>query len=293
MEKLKFVKDYKQDDVLRQSFSELASSVFGISFEEWYQKDCWNDRYIPYSFHDHGKIVANVSVNLIDLLIAGQKKKAVQIGTVMTHPDYRGCGLSRSLLEKVLADYEEKTDVIYLFANNEVLDFYPKFGFKEVEEQEFFLEYKHKQTEGVTVRKLNGKSVDDLRFIESVARRRKPLSQAFSTGGAWGILLFYCLNVFHEHIYYLEKEEVIVICEMEGNKLHLYEVMASHSIVLEKLLAQIAKADTTEVVFHFTLDNLTGLSTRHLPKEGDALFVRTVGETVYPENKRHSLLTKA
>jgi len=75
MEELYFVKDYKQDNRLRQSFSELAISVFGLSFEEWYIKELWNDRYIPYSFHADGKIIANVSVNLVDLIIAGQKKR--------------------------------------------------------------------------------------------------------------------------------------------------------------------------------------------------------------------------
>jgi len=293
MEELYFVKDYKQDNRLRQSFSELAISVFGLSFEEWYIKELWNDRYIPYSFHADGKIIANVSVNLVDLIIAGQKKRAVQIGTVMTHPDYRNRGLSRSLLEKVLAEYENKTDVIYLFANSEVVDFYPKFGFGEVEEDEFYMAYKHEQTASATIRKLNGKVIEDLHFIKSAAQRRKSLSQMLSTEGTWGILLFYCLNVFPEQIYYMEEDEVIVICEMKENKLHLYDVIASHAVPIEDLISKIANSETTEVIFHFTPGNLSALSRRRLPKDDGVLFVRTTGENVYPINMSHPIMVKA
>ena len=43
---LTFVKDYKKDDGLRQSFDALAKKTFGISFEDWYQNGCWDDNYI-------------------------------------------------------------------------------------------------------------------------------------------------------------------------------------------------------------------------------------------------------
>lgn len=45
----------------------------------------------------------------------------------MTHPDYRGQGLAKKLLEHVIAKYEDQYDFLYLFANDTVLDFYPKF----------------------------------------------------------------------------------------------------------------------------------------------------------------------
>jgi predicted GNAT family N-acyltransferase len=47
---------------------------------------------------------------------------------VTTHPDYRGKGLSARLVNKVLEEYENKYDYMYLFANESVLDFHLKFG---------------------------------------------------------------------------------------------------------------------------------------------------------------------
>jgi GNAT superfamily N-acetyltransferase len=65
----------------------------------------------------------------MNLNVFGEKKRYIQLGTVMTHPDYQGQGLSRVLLKKAIADYRDKCDLIFSFANNSVLNFYPKFGF--------------------------------------------------------------------------------------------------------------------------------------------------------------------
>ena len=93
----------------------------------------------PYVLADGDRVIANVSVNRMDMLWRGQAKQYIQIGTVMTDEAYRGKGLSKFLIETVLHDWKDRCDAIYLFANRTVLDFYPKFGFvKAVEHQQSF-----------------------------------------------------------------------------------------------------------------------------------------------------------
>jgi predicted N-acetyltransferase YhbS len=105
MMNITFKKDYKNNEKLRNSFNTLASMVFGINFEKWYKLGLWNERYIPFSYVEGEQVIANVSVNLLDFVVNGKEKKAIQIGTVMTHPDYRNRGLSASLINKVLEEY--------------------------------------------------------------------------------------------------------------------------------------------------------------------------------------------
>lgn len=50
MQKFIFTKDYKNNEALRKSFFDLAADTFGLSFENWYQKGFWSERYIPFSF---------------------------------------------------------------------------------------------------------------------------------------------------------------------------------------------------------------------------------------------------
>ncbi|WKK99868.1 GNAT family N-acetyltransferase [Paenibacillus amylolyticus] len=177
-------------------FFELAVNTFEINFEDWYQQGYWGERYIPYSYVDGDQVIANVSVNILELIIHGEKKKAIQIGTVMTHPDYRGKGLSTRLMNKVLEEYDNKYDYMYLFANESVLDFYPKFGFKPVEEHLFSINYTAKKSpEPANIRKINVTNAVDLRLIQKLASERLPVSAAFcyrSCPGHIHVLLLEC-----------------------------------------------------------------------------------------------------
>ena len=65
--KYKLVKQVVHDDVLRNSFINLAIKTFDLSFKEWYKKGYWTESYIPYAFVDNNKVIANASANVIDL----------------------------------------------------------------------------------------------------------------------------------------------------------------------------------------------------------------------------------
>ncbi|MFX3650622.1 MAG: GNAT family N-acetyltransferase [Paenibacillus sp.] len=293
MQELIFMKNYKNNEVLRKSFFELAVNTFEINFEDWYQQGYWGERYIPYSYVDGDQVIANVSVNILELIIHGEKKKAIQIGTVMTHPDYRGKGLSTRLMNKVLEEYENKYDYMYLFANESVLDFYPKFGFKPVEEHLFSINYTAKKSpEPANIRKLNVTNAEDLRLIQKLASERLPVSQHFATHHAQGIFMFYCLNVFSDDIYYLENENVIVIYQKENNHIELFDVVSLNEMNMNDILDEIADDDTEKITFHFTPD-----ATEHIVLKStitnEGLFVRTHDEHLYPVHVKHPITSIA
>ena len=89
---------------------------------------------MPYSVVVDGAVAANVSVNRTDFVLDGEKKRFIQLGTVMTDERYRGRGMIRRLMAEVERDCAGKADGVYLFANGTVLDFYPKFGFRRAAE---------------------------------------------------------------------------------------------------------------------------------------------------------------
>ncbi|MGL4337019.1 MAG: GNAT family N-acetyltransferase, partial [Turicibacter sp.] len=128
---------YQDNESLRNSFNQLTEKTYGFEFKQWYEDGYWTDKYVPYSLIDGDQVVANVSVNIMDFLVRGEEKRFIQIGTVMTDESYRNQGLSKALIEIVLKEYEEKCDLIYLFANDSVIDFYPKFGFKKSEQYQY------------------------------------------------------------------------------------------------------------------------------------------------------------
>ena len=130
-------KQIKEDEKLRKSFNELALNTFDISFEAWYQNGFWTDRYIPYVLIEGDSVIANVSVNLIDIIDQGLNKRYVQLGTVMTKKEYHHQGLAKQLMNEVLKDWQDQCDGIYLFANENALKFYPKFSFIKAREYQY------------------------------------------------------------------------------------------------------------------------------------------------------------
>ncbi|WP_246092792.1 GNAT family N-acetyltransferase [Terrilactibacillus laevilacticus] len=293
LNELNYIKDYKNEENLRKSYNELATMVFGINFEDWYQKGFWSNRYIPFSYIDGGKVVANVSVNVLDLIIKGEKKRALQIGTVMTHPDYRNRGLSASLMNKVLDEYKDNYDFMYLFANQSVLNFYPKFGFKLVNEYQFSMDFLSGNSDRTGIRKLNGNNAEDINFIYKFATERVPVSEHFGTGNAQGILMFYCLYVFYNDIYYLEQEDVIVICKKEDKQMDIFDILSKKEIDIDEILTKITCEDTKKIVFHYTPD-YKGIHTKSDIFNGsEVLFVRTNGYNHFPLQIKHPLTSQA
>ncbi|MBY0099619.1 GNAT family N-acetyltransferase [Mesobacillus maritimus] len=288
-----FYKDYKKNETLRKSFNELATLVFGIQFEDWYQKGYWNNRYIPFSYVVEDKVIANVSVNLLDFVIDGKIKRAIQIGTVMTHPDYRNLGLSASLMNLVLEEYAQKYDFMYLFANKTVLDFYPKFGFKSVDEYQFSMNYRSRPLDTTGITKLDTTKIDDLNFIYQFASERIAVSNVFGTQNTQGLFMYHCINVFGEHLYYLEKEDAIVIFEQEGNQVDIFDIVSKKEVNIQDILSKITNKDSNKIVFHFT-PGYEGIQIQKDMFKGDeVLFVKTNGSSQFPSYVKHPITSQA
>ncbi|WP_442599808.1 GNAT family N-acetyltransferase [Neobacillus sp. D3-1R] len=292
MEEITVVKAYQHNEKLRKSFNELATSIFGIEFEDWYQHGYWSSKYIPYSVIIHDQVIANVSVNLLELVVHNNKWSAVQIGTVMTHPDFRGKGFSQLLMNTVLADYKD-VDLIYLFANSSVLDFYPKFGFKPHNEVSYTLDYFNNADYPIEFTKLNGRKKEDLDIIYQHAKRRLPVSSLFGTANTAELLLYYCLNVFYENIYFLKEENTIVICKTEDNHLHVYDVICDTQKDILKLLHVFTTKETKEIVFHFTPDDQTIAFKQSVYEDNHVLFIKNNSNVSLPNHFKHPLTSQA
>lgn len=269
------IDDYKADAAYRASFNRLAAQTFGIDFAAWHRQGYWNDRYVCHSIAHAGEVVANVSVSFMDLIVSGAQKRAVQIGTVMTHPAYRGRGLSRLLMDRVLQRYERSSDFIFLFANADALEFYPKFGFEAVAESRFALDVASMPRQSGGVRKLSMAEEIDQELIKRAAREARPVSQVFGAYHHFGLLMFYAMNVFDDCLYYLERQQAVAICKYEGESLHLYDALSPKPIDGAAMLADLLDEQTKCVRFNFTPDLFTGRAVSEPFNPGeDRLFVR-------------------
>ncbi len=295
MKEYRFIKDYKNNDELRQSFNKLATETFGIDFEPWYKRGFWKDNYVCYSLVRDNEVVANASVNYLDMVIGEKTIKAVQIGTVMTHDSYRRKGLARNLMEKILEDHKDKYELIYLFGDKDALEFYPKFGFNIVKETEFSMEldnWKYNISDNkdkTNMRKLNMDDEQDLEIIMRLTKDRTPVSKVLSIVNDKYLLLFYFLYVYRDHIYYFEQEDIIVVYTVKDDTLQLFDIISQNNVDIERVLNKIIDTNIKNVEFQFAPEDKIGeIIKRDSTQKEYELFVISRGlelpkEFVFPK----------
>lgn len=283
-----YCREIRDNEPLRRSFNSLAQAVFGLSFENWHRGGWWNHQYVPHVLFQDGRAVSNVSVNLIDFLWQGKPRRYLQLGTVMTHPEYRGRGLNRWLLERVLECYAHTCDAVFLFANHSVLDFYPKFGFEPAPEWQCRFPIAPRKAE---VLPLDMENPADVRLLLEKYRESNPYSR-FPFLGNPGLLMFYCSQFLKDCVLYLPDDDAIVIAEFDGHEMLCYDIYGKAGAPMMQLLAGAAKWNTRTVELGFS--PVSDLPAVPIADKDDTLFLLNGSENLFREHAlRFPLLSKA
>ncbi|SFR65414.1 Acetyltransferase (GNAT) domain-containing protein [Anaeromicropila populeti] len=302
--KYNYSRNVRQDEQLRASFNELTQKVYGFNFIDWYQKGYWSDKYIPHVLVDNGKVISNVSVNLMKFEVNGEIKNYIQLGTVMTDPDYRGQGLNKYILERILEEYEGKVDGFYLFGNDSVLEYYPKFGFRPIQEYEYSLKLRR---EAVTDGEMSGYQVVKVDLSDQNACERlyqviqkydagnkehNP-NDSFSMYDNLGLYQFCLAEEYKESVYYLPDIEAYVIADFKSGILNVYQIISKSAIDMEQFAVSL-NGDITEIKLWFTPTNKDEYEVGLHKVEDSTLFI--IGESleqVETEKRMFSVISHA
>ncbi len=275
----------RDNSKIRQDFFRLARETFDLDFEPWYCNGYWGDNYIPHVLLDGDLVVANISVNKINTCWQGQRKTYLQLGTVMTDSRYRNKGLSGWLMNTVLNLWKEQCDCIYLFANDSVLNFYPKYGFIEAKE------YQHHipttllpvKMEG-KVRKLHMSKKEDINLLLCKYQQSNPYS-ALPMEHNIGLLMFYCSSFLRENVYYLEAYDSIAILEYDNDTLLCYDIFGDGTHPMEELLSAITLEKTLIIKLGFTPKQGDPYQVTPLIEEDTTLFVLHGKENIFDNHQ--------
>ncbi len=278
-----FAKDFKHNQEIRASFNELTQAIFEFNFENWYLNGYWNDNYIPYSLLHKNKVISNVSVSKMAFIIENERKVGVQIGTVMTDKEYRHRGLSKVILERVINEWKEKSDVIYLFANDSVLDFYPKFDFEIIDEYQYSKQPNISKTLKSSLKKLNIDDKFDKELFLSIINDSSPISK-LSMQNNTSLIMFYCSSFKKNNIYYLQELNTAIIMDIEDDTLYLNDVFSKERVKLNDVIQLITNETIKKVTLGFTPLDETDYQ-RSLLKTEDTLFVIKDKADYFKNNK--------
>lgn len=278
-----FATNYKENKQLRDSFNNLTRKTYGFDFKKWYEDGYWKDNYIPYSLVYESKVISNVSVNIMDFIILGEKKRYIQIGTVMTDRKYQGNGLSRVLMQKVLDEWEEKCDFLYLFANKEVLNFYPKFGFTSENEYQYSIDIREKSYLN-NKRKMDINKEEDIKLLCNIIPNSKDLWKISMINNT-SLVMFYCTSFMKDSIYYIEELDAIAIADYDEDTIYLHEIFSIKNVKLHSVINNLATKDIKNVILGFTPNIVDNYEVSLLKDEDNTLFIKDGKGNPFKSNK--------
>jgi GNAT superfamily N-acetyltransferase len=234
-----------------EAFLEFVPRVFpSISFRRWVACGGWDAGYRAFALADGDRIVASSSLARVDLVLRGQPVRGWQLGAVGTDPAYRRRGLQRNIMTRLLAQCPPD-DLVFLFANDSVLDFYPRFGFQRRREHLFGAEH-HAAPSGTPLRALDVTSAEDRALLLRIAAQAEPITSQFGARAYGTTLLWYLCNFQRDHVRYVAEHDSIIVGEQVGATLHLYDVVTSAPFDLAQQLPHLIDAPIEHLEFAFT-----------------------------------------
>jgi GNAT superfamily N-acetyltransferase len=268
------IKDYRDDIDLVNKYHEFISNIFpSISFREWYEKGFWTKNYIPYSLIKNNVIISNVSVSIMDVFVDGQEKIAAQIGAVGTLLEYRNQGLSRYLMKYVIEKLKDDVHFFFLFANDTVMDFYPKFGFRNIKEN-IFISQTSIPKKKYSAKKITLTKKTDYSLLQELIKKRKAVTKYFGAAQYESITMWHILNIYFNDLYYLEDEDAIFIKTEKDGILNIWEVIYHKEFDMNEALSKIIYSDKIQRInFYFPPDQLK-YKFDNVIEEQSGLFVK-------------------
>ncbi|MBK8067462.1 MAG: GNAT family N-acetyltransferase [Rhodanobacteraceae bacterium] len=259
------------DVALHPAWCGLIRSVFTrASFDRWIEWGCWDEGYTAFALFDGDTPVANVSRTRMRLVLDSEERRGWQLGAVCTRSEYRGRGLARHLLDLALAGCGG--DPVLLFANPDVREFYPRFGFAPREE--WIFEAAHAAVpSGPPAPSLDPADPAVRMRIRQLAADGRPGTTRFGARGHGDIALWYLANGFVT----APREPqpgTLVFCTQQSECLRVQEVLSDGDVDLSELIPSLIDAPVSRLRFDFTPERLWPQARAVAPDLDSDLYVR-------------------
>ncbi|MGH8082421.1 MAG: GNAT family N-acetyltransferase [Lysobacter sp.] len=237
------------DTALHPTYCDYVLQVFRqADFRRWCAWDQWSEDYRAFCVFQDDRVIANVSASRMELWVDGQPVDGFQLGAVGCLPEFRGQGLARRAMQAALAHCGQAP--VCLFANETVLDFYPRFGFAAAEQSLFETEFAAEPV-GERVAALD---LGDARIrgdFLAAARIARPSSRRFGARDYGRIATWYAANGYASELRCLD-EATWVFAQVEDGVLFVEDVFASRPFDLLAAVPRLIDRPVRAVRFGFT-----------------------------------------
>lgn len=272
------------DRSYEEMFGNLIHEVFGFSFAPWFECKLWDEQYESYSVIENGRMLSNTCIYKTEMNVCGKPFYALQFGGVSTRKEERGKGLSRLLIEHIIAKYPDVP--AFLGANSSVIDFYTHFGFRPVQTYHPKIAVAINSDKCDTI-KLNPEDITVTQAIQN----RTMHSNTLDSLNTQSIQIFHLLLDYPDAIYHLPGCGAIVVAKQKDDALFIADVIADTPVSFDTLQKELPFNGVQSVEFGFCPDWL-GVAPEWEPIDAtkEPYFIR--GDWNLPPNFRFPIMSE-
>ncbi len=249
------------------AYDAFTRDLFGFDLSGWRDQGHARKVYRTFSFVEADKVIANVSAMEMSLTLDGRRSTGIQLGSVGVREEHRGKGFTHHLMEEVFASYP-LADFFYLLSDDPLIPFYEKHGFTPLKEQETVVDLGRLEPKG----EWSPVSSVDPRFW-SLYENNVLKSRLFDSHDNRGLYQFHLSIGLGECAYELKGRDLVILAEVTGDTLEVYDLIGSQMITGEALLSHLTSFGAKRARFHFMPDALEVGGT-HLVCEEDVFFFK-------------------
>ena len=183
-------------------------------------------------------------------------------------------------MEAIEAEYYDQVDGAYLFAGNNVLEFYPKFGLQTIKQFEYV---KDVASAVCTMEKVDMSQREKWDMIEELIRSGARHS-SFDMVDNSQLNMFYLTKYMRNDVYYNRELGAYVVAEVEGDTVVINQVIAKSLQDLNRI-AEGFGPEVRHVVLGFTPVEVTGFTVREMDQDDRTMHVLGAWWPEFEENK--------
>ena len=136
-----------------------------------------------------------------------------------------------------------------LFANDKVLDFYPRFGFRREHEMVFACD--HAVAPERKAAPLALEKPDDLALLKRLCRSAEPVTRRYGAQGYVSIFLWHALSFFPRDVYYLPEHDAAIVLRRRKQTLTIFDILTENPFDLAAVLPSLVDVRTERLEFEF------------------------------------------
>ncbi len=270
-------RDFFGDPAARRAYAVLIDDVFEIDVP---RRDalCGADPSTrPFAYFDgDGACAASAEFFTLPMRVGGTLLPAAALRLVAVAPAWRGCGLFRALMERLLAHCDAHGGLALLYAEHIAL--YTRFGFRLLPQHRRVGPPPSPFPLGADVpRRLDIGRDEDRALLSNLLERRTPVSDHVAVAGGAALFLS---QIADAALDYLPSLDTIVVSEDGADAFTLIDVVAPRIPPLATMLAALNRAPARVAVL-FPTDKLAWSGTAEAEDTG--LMVRGVQPPAFRE----------